>query len=86
MRQLVQDVTNPPSDHENGHPVLCSGEAPGLRGVSRAGLPQHRRRPVLQGVEHPGLVDVKEAFGELLFPLCRGGGFVSSAAANAAVR
>ena len=69
IQQLVQDVTNPPADHANGHPVLCNGEAPGLRGVSQAdclntvGVQYSKVSNIL------GSADVWEAFGELLVPL-----------------
>lgn len=82
--QRVQDVTNPPSDHENGHPVLCDGEAPGLRGVS---LPDCANTV---GVQYSKVSNIKgrsevwEAFGEVLLPLVDTDSF--SANANGAVR
>ncbi len=82
--QLVQDPTNPPSDHENGHPVLCSGEAPGLRGVS---VPDCLNTVGLQYSKVSnikGSATVWEAFGELLLPLVDSNGFTANA--NAAVR
>ena len=69
IRQIVQDVTNPASNHETGHPVLCNGEAPGLRGVS---VPDCLNTV---GVQYSkvsnidGAADVYEAFGEVLVPL-----------------
>jgi len=82
--QLVQDVTNPSSNHETGHPVLCNGEAPGLRGVS---VPDCLNTV---GVQYSKVSNIKgsstvwEAFGELLMPLVDSDGF--TATANAAVR
>lgn len=82
--QLVQDVTNPASDHENGHPVLCSGEAPGLRGVS---VPDCLNTV---GVQYSKVSNIKgssevwEGFGEILLPVYVGDNF--SAFANGAVR
>jgi outer membrane receptor protein involved in Fe transport len=84
IRQVVQDVTNPPSDHDNGHPVLCNDEAPGLRGVSppdcanTVGVQYSKVSNIL------GSADVWEAFGELLVPLVDTDGF--SAVASAAGR
>src|SRR5690606_15269196 len=34
VRQVIQDVTNPAGDYDNFRPVLCDGQAPGLRGVA----------------------------------------------------
>ncbi|RIV89613.1 hypothetical protein D2V17_05960 [Aurantiacibacter xanthus] len=82
--QLVQDVTNPASDHESGHPVLCSGEAPGLRGVSAADCAN------TVGVQYSKVSNIKgssrvwEAFGELLMPLVDTDGFTANA--NVAAR
>ncbi len=84
IRQVVQDVTNPPSDTVNGHPVLCNGEAPGLRGVSApdchntVGVQYSKVSNIL------GSADVWEVFGELLVPLIDTEGF--KARANGAVR
>ncbi|MEL1251462.1 TonB-dependent receptor domain-containing protein [Aurantiacibacter gilvus] len=82
--QLVQDVTNPPSDHENGHPVLCNGEAPGLRGVS---VPDCLNTV---GVQYSKVSNIKgsstvwEGFGEVLLPLYDSDGL--GIFANGAVR
>ncbi len=82
--QLVQDATNRSADHENGHPVLCSGEAPGLRGVS----PPDCANTV--GIQYSKVSNIKgdsevwEAFGEVLLPLVDTDGFTANA--NAAVR
>ncbi len=77
--QLVQDVTNPSSNHETGHPVLCSGEAPGLRGVSAPDCGN------TVGVQYSKVSNIKgssrvwEAFGELLMPLVDTNGFTANA-------
>ncbi len=82
--QLVQDATNQSANHETGHPVLCSGEAPGLRGVS----PPDCGNTV--GVQYSKVSNIKgdaevwEAFGEVLLPLVDTDGFTANA--NAAVR
>ena len=82
--QLVQDVTNPASDHEDGHPVLCNGEAPGLRGVSPpdcANTVGHQYSKVSNIL---GSADVWEAFAETLVPIANTE--VVDINANAAVR
>lgn len=86
IRQVVQDVTNPASDHETGHPVLCNGEAPGLRGVSAPDCGNTVGVQYSKVSNIRGNSTVKEAFGEILVPLVSGGDFVSEAAANGAVR
>lgn len=69
IRQVIQDVTNPASDHDTFFPVACSGAVPGLRGVT----PTDCANTV--GVQYSklsninGAVRVWEAFGEVLFPL-----------------
>jgi outer membrane receptor protein involved in Fe transport len=84
IRQVVQDVTNPASDHASGHPVLCNGEVPGLRGVSQAdclntvGVQYSKVSNIL------GSADVWEAFGEVLVPLVDAPGF--KARVNGALR
>ncbi len=66
--QVNRDQANQPSDHENGHPVLCSGESPGLRGVSgdcnNTVATQYSKVSNIQGG-----ADVKELFAETLIPL-----------------
>lgn len=66
--QLVQDPTNPASDHVGGHPVLCPGEVTGLRfGGSdchnTVGF-QFSKVSNIMGSAH-----VTEIFGEALVPL-----------------
>ncbi|KHL25478.1 hypothetical protein PK98_01940 [Croceibacterium mercuriale] len=69
IRQVIQDVTNPASDHDTFFPVACSGAVPGLRGVT----PTDCANTV--GVQYSKLSNINgsarvwEAFGELLFPL-----------------
>lgn len=73
IRQIVHDATNPASDHESGHPVLCNGDQAaidaGLRGVSApdcantVGL-QYSKVSNIQGT-----IKVSEAFTEVLVPL-----------------
>ncbi len=66
--QVNRDPANPASDHENGHPVLCSGESPGLRGVSgdcnNTVATQYSKVSNIQGS-----ADVKELFAETLIPV-----------------
>ena len=82
--QLVQDVTNPTANHDAGHPVLCNGEVPGLRGVS---VPDCLNTV---GIQYSKVSNIKgnatvwEAFGEALLPLIDTDGF--SAGLNGAVR
>lgn len=77
--QLVEDETNPSSDHTNGHPVLCNGEAPGLRGVSvpdclnTVGLQYSKVSNII------GQIDVYEAYAEALVPLLDGAGPIDQA-------
>ena len=84
IRQVVQDVTNPASNHDTFRPVLCNDPTIGLRGVSppdcanTVGVQYSKVSNIL------GSADVWEAFGELLVPLVDTRGF--SAVANAAVR
>ncbi|WP_338242709.1 TonB-dependent receptor plug domain-containing protein [Aurantiacibacter hainanensis] len=82
--QLVQDVTNPASDHESGHPVLCNGEAPGLRGVSTPDCLNTVGIQYSKVSNIKGRSEVWEAFGEVLMPLVDTDGFTANA--NAAVR
>lgn len=82
--QLVQDPSNPSANHDFGHPVLCSGEAPGLRGVSvpdcgnTVGL-QYSKVSNIKGASR-----VIEGFGELQVPLYDSDWFTANA--NGAVR
>ncbi|WP_427964651.1 TonB-dependent receptor plug domain-containing protein [Altererythrobacter sp.] len=78
VRQLVQDVTNPASDHTNGHPVLCSGEAPGLRGVSVSDCLNTVGVQYSKVSNIRGSINVKEAFAEALVPLLANAGPVNA--------
>ncbi len=84
IRQVVQDVTNPASNHDTFRPVRCDDPSIGLRGVS----PPDCTNTV--GVQYSkvsnirGSADVWEAFAETLIPLIDTNGF--SANVNAAVR
>ena len=84
IRQVVQDVTNPASDHNSGHPVLCNGEAPGLRGVSQGDCLNTVGNQYSKVSNILGSADVWEVFGELLLPVVTTDSF--AARANAAVR
>lgn len=66
--QLVQDPSNPSSDHVNGRPVLCSGAVGGLRHANTdcnntVGFQFSKVSNI------NGQADVKEAFAETLVPL-----------------
>jgi len=86
IRQIVQDATNPSSDHVDGRPVLCSGEVPGLRGVSAAdcvntvGLQYSKVSNIL------GSISVKEAFVETMVPLLADAGPIRAANLHLAAR
>ncbi len=82
--QLVQDVTNPSSDHVGGHPVLCNGEAPGLRGVNGADCANTVGIQYSKVSNIRGDAEVWEVFGEFLMPLADTDDF--SANLNGAVR
>lgn len=77
--QLVEDETNPSSNHVDGHPVACNDEIPGLRGVSRpdclntVGLQYSKVSNII------GAIDVYEAFAETLVPLVAGAGPIDAA-------
>ena len=79
IRQLVQDVTNPSSDHSSGHPVLCNGEVPGLRGVSGADCANTVGVQYSKVSNIRGAIEVKEAFAEALVPLIADLGPINSA-------
>jgi len=82
--QLVQDPTNPPSDHVNGRPVLCPGAVGGLR---HAGTDCNNtvgfQFSKVSNIK--GQADVKEVFGETLIPLFDNGKD-TNASLNIAVR
>ena len=66
--QVNRDPAHPTSDHESGRPVLCSGESPGLRGVSgdcsNTVATQYSKVSNIRGS-----ADVKELFAETLIPV-----------------
>ncbi len=79
ITQLVQDPSNPASDHVAGHPVLCSGQAPGLRGVSAADCANTVGTQYSKVSNIKGSIDVKEAFAEVMVPLLADAGPIRSA-------
>ena len=84
--QIVRDSTNQSSNHDTGHPVLCDGEAPGLRGVNppdcanTVGIQYSKVSNII------GTIDVKELFAETQIPLVNRAGIIDSAAVNLAGR
>ncbi len=84
--QLVQDVTNPSSNHTNPspRPVLCNDAALGLRGVSGPDCANTVGVQYSKVSNIRGISEVWEGFGELLLPLIDSDGF--TAVANGAVR
>ncbi|WP_133162110.1 TonB-dependent receptor plug domain-containing protein [Hyphococcus luteus] len=73
IRQIVRDPTNPPSDHEDGHPVLCNSDpeaiAAGLRGVSAPDCGNTVGLQYSKVSNINGKIKVTEGFTELLVPL-----------------
>jgi iron complex outermembrane recepter protein len=84
IRQIVQDVTNPASDHDNFFPVRCNDPSIGLRGVSPPDCGNTVGNQYSKVSNIRGVADVWEAFGEVLVPLIQTDGFTANA--NAAVR
>lgn len=84
--QLVQDVTNPASNHDNPspRPVLCNNAALGLRGVSGPDCANTVGNQFSKVSNIRGTSTVWEAFGELLLPLVDTEAF--TLVSNAAVR
>ncbi|MEP7005149.1 MAG: TonB-dependent receptor [Sphingomonas bacterium] len=79
IKQLVQDPSNPASDHAAGHPVLCNGQAPGLRGVAMADCLNTVGLQYSKVSNIAGSIAVKEAFAETLVPLLADAGPIKSA-------
>lgn len=79
IHQLVYDPSNPPSDSVSGHPVLCNGQAPGLRGVSGPDCANSVGVQYSKVSNLEGSINVKEAFAEVQVPLLPDSGFVNSA-------
>lgn len=69
IRQVVQDVTNPAGDHDNFRPVACSGEIPGLRGVTPTDCSNSVGVQYSKQSNIKGATQVWEIFGEALVPL-----------------
>ena len=84
--QLVQDVTNPSSNHDNPspRPVLCNNATLSLRGVSGPDCANTVGNQFSKVSNIRGTSEVFEAFGELLLPLVDTEAF--SLVTNAAVR
>lgn len=78
IRQVVEDVTNPAGDHDNGHPVLCDGEVPGLRGVASTDCTNTVGVQYSKTSNIRGSTRVWEAFGEALVPLVDSSGIKAS--------
>lgn len=77
--QLVEDPANPSSNHATGHPVLCNGEVPGLRGVSQADCVNTVATQYSKVSNIKGAINVYEAFAETLIPLLADAGPVNAA-------
>lgn len=86
INQLVEDASNPSSDHVNGRPVLCNGQAPGLRGVSMADCTNTVGSQYSKVSNIMGSITVKEAFAETLVPLLADVGPLHSATLHLAAR
>jgi outer membrane receptor protein involved in Fe transport len=70
IRQLVQDTTNQPANHDGAvHPVMCNDAAIGLRGVNGADCANTVGFQFSKVSNIQGQADVKEAFAETLIPL-----------------
>lgn len=67
--QVNRDPANPSSNHETGHPVLCSGETPGLRGVPGGECANTVATQYSKVSNIQGSADVKELFAETLIPV-----------------
>lgn len=86
IRQIVEDASNPSSDHVNGRPVACSGAIPGLRGVSMADCVNTVGSQYSKVSNILGSITVKEAFAETLVPLLADAGPIRSANLHLAAR
>jgi len=67
--QLVQDVTNPASNHDTFRPVRCNDASIGLRGVSPPDCANTVGNQFSKVSNIRGKADVWEAFAEVLVPL-----------------
>ncbi|KRA82929.1 TonB-dependent receptor domain-containing protein [Altererythrobacter sp. Root672] len=69
IRQVVQDVTNPASNHDTFRPVRCNDPTIGLRGVSPPDCANTVGNQYSKVSNIQGTADVWEAFAEALVPL-----------------
>jgi iron complex outermembrane receptor protein len=69
IRQIVQDVTNPASNHDTFRPVRCNEASIGLRGVSPPDCANTVGVQFSKVSNINGKADVWEAFAEVLIPL-----------------
>ncbi|WP_159793647.1 TonB-dependent receptor domain-containing protein [Croceibacterium salegens] len=67
--QINRDQANPSSNHATGHPVLCNGQSPGLRGVSGGDCANTVGTQYSKTSNIQGSADVWEIFGETLIPV-----------------
>ena len=67
--QLVQDVTNPASNHDTFRPVRCNDPSIGLRGVSPPDCANTVGNQFSKVSNIRGQADVWEAFAEVLIPV-----------------
>ena len=67
--QLVQDVTNPASNHDTFRPVRCNDPSIGLRGVSPPDCANTVGNQFSKVSNIRGQADVWEAFAEILIPV-----------------
>lgn len=84
IRQIVQDVTNPASNHDTFRPVMCNDPTIGLRGVSPPDCANTVGNQYSKVSNINGKADVWEAFAETLIPLVNTDNFTANV--NAAVR
>ena len=84
IRQVVQDVTNPASNHDTFRPVRCNDAVIGLRGVSPPDCANTVGNQYSKVSNIDGTADVWEAFAETLIPLVDTDKFTANV--NAAVR
>jgi iron complex outermembrane recepter protein len=86
IKQIVEDVTNPASDHSTFRPVRCNDPAIGLRGVSPPDCANTVGIQFSKVSNIRGTIDVPEAFAEVLVPLLADMGPIRSANLHGAVR
>jgi outer membrane receptor protein involved in Fe transport len=86
IKQIVEDVTNPSSDHSTFRPVRCNDPAIGLRGVSPPDCANTVGIQFSKVSNIRGTIEVPEAYAELLVPLLADAGPIRSANLHGAVR